>query len=115
MEYAISQQTPLNVLIDLAGPGHTLSLSEAVYEQATKSREYLDELMQANDQPYYGINTGFGALCQVRIPDSQLGKLQENLVRSHACGVGAECRPEIVRLMLVLKIQSLIQGNSGIS
>jgi len=114
MEYAISQQTPLNVLIDLAGPGHTLSLSEAVYEQATKSREYLDELMQANDQPYYGINTGFGALCQVRIPDSQLGKLQENLVRSHACGVGAECRPEIVRLMLVLKIQSLIQGYSGV-
>jgi histidine ammonia-lyase len=115
MEYALSHQTPLNVLIDLASPGHTIIISETVYEQATKSRDYLDGLMQANDQAYYGINTGFGALCQVRIPDSHLGALQENLMRSHASGVGTECRPEIVRLMLALKVQSLIQGHSGVS
>lgn len=115
MEYAINKNTPIDVFIDLAKPGQTLNISEAVYTEATRSREYLDELLHASDRAYYGINTGFGALCQIRIPDSQLESLQENLVRSHACGVGPECRPEIVRLMLALKIQSLIQGHSGVT
>jgi len=105
----------LDVLIDLANPGRTLRVSEDVYKKASQSRLYLDKLLQESDHAYYGINTGFGALCQVRIPDTQLGALQENLVRSHACGVGAECRPEVVRLMLALKILSLIQGHSGVS
>ena len=115
MEYALNKHTSIDVIIALAQPGQSIFIAEEVYRAATQSRNYLDGLLVENDQAYYGINTGFGALCQVRIPEAQLEALQENLVRSHACGVGAECRPEIVRLMLALKIQSLILGHSGVS
>jgi histidine ammonia-lyase len=64
-------------------------------------------------QPIYGINTGFGSLCNVKISNENLSKLQENLVKSHACGT-EEVPKEIVKLMLLLKIQSLGYGHSGI-
>ena len=62
----------------------------------------------------YGINTGFGALCDVRIHSENLTKLQENLVRSHACGTGELVPKPIIKLMLLLKIKSLSYGHSGI-
>src|SRR5690606_28901516 len=64
--------------------------------------------------PVYGINTGFGSLCNVVINSRDLGQLQENLVKSHACGMGDEVPEDIVRLMLLLKIQSLAYGHSGV-
>jgi histidine ammonia-lyase len=64
--------------------------------------------------PIYGINTGFGSLCNVKISNDNLSKLQENLVKSHACGTGEEVPLAIVKLMLLLKIQSLSYGHSGI-
>ena len=66
------------------------------------------------DAPIYGVNTGFGSLCDKKIDSSDLGKLQANLVKSHACGIGDEVPREIVKLMLLLKIQSLSYGNSGV-
>jgi histidine ammonia-lyase len=63
---------------------------------------------------YYGINTGFGKLCDVRIAEDAVECLQGNLVRSHAVGVGAPVPDEIVRLMLALKIQSLVRGHSAV-
>jgi len=70
--------------------------------------------MASNDKPIYGINTGFGSLCNVIISDENLSQLQENLVKSHACGTGDEVPQEIVKIMLLLKIQSLSYGNSGV-
>jgi histidine ammonia-lyase len=70
--------------------------------------------MASHDQPIYGINTGFGSLCNVIISDENLSQLQENLVKSHACGTGDEVPQEIVKIMLLLKIQSLSYGNSGV-
>ncbi|WP_396195551.1 histidine ammonia-lyase, partial [Flavobacterium sp.] len=64
--------------------------------------------------PIYGINTGFGSLCNVKISNEHLSQLQENLVKSHACGTGEEVPQEIVKLMLLLKIQSLSYGHSGV-
>ena len=64
-------------------------------------------------KPVYGITTGFGSLCNVTIPADSLSQLQYNLVVSHACGTGETVRPEIVRLMLLLKVQSLSYGHSG--
>ncbi|HXC05816.1 MAG TPA: histidine ammonia-lyase, partial [Bacteroidia bacterium] len=64
--------------------------------------------------PVYGINTGFGALYNVSIPEKDLEQLQQNLVMSHACGTGEEVPAEIVKLMLLLKIQSLSYGKSGV-
>lgn len=70
--------------------------------------------MENQKEPIYGITTGFGSLCDVTVDRDQLSQLQKNLVMSHACGVGEEVPPEIVRLMLLLKIKSLSYGYSGV-
>ena len=91
-----------------------LALSDAAVANIEKSRNYLDNKLRSQTEPIYGINTGFGSLCNVKISNDFLAELQENLVVSHACGTG-ECIPDlIVRLMLLLKIQSLSYGHSGI-
>lgn len=77
-------------------------------------RTYLDEHPDLHTQAVYGINTGFGSLCQIRIPDEDLELLQYNLIRSHACGMGPALSPALVRLMLYLKIRSLCYGYSGV-
>ena len=92
----------------------TLELSEEARVNIQKCRDYLDAKMSTNETPIYGINTGFGSLCNVKISNENLSKLQENLVKSHACGTGEEVPIEIVRLMLLLKIQSLSYGYSGV-
>lgn len=68
----------------------------------------------AKGDPVYGINTGFGKLASVRIADEDLARLQTNIVLSHAAGVGEAMPPQIVRLMMALKLASLAQGASGI-
>ena len=70
--------------------------------------------MEDLDRPVYGITTGFGSLYNVTIPEDELSQLQYNLVVSHACGTGDTVRKEIVRLMLLLKVQSLSYGHSGV-
>lgn len=90
-----------------------LKLSDEAKVNIERCREYLDEKIASDRVPVYGINTGFGSLCNVRIADSHLSELQKNLVMSHACGTGDLVEPEIVKLMLLLKIQSLSYGHSG--
>ncbi len=91
-----------------------LSLSEEAKINIEKCRVYLDQKMESNDAPIYGINTGFGSLCNVKISNDNLSKLQENLVKSHACGTGDEVPAAIVKILLLLKIQSLSYGFSGV-
>lgn len=90
-----------------------IALTAKDLDQIRANRNYLDKKI-AGGQTYYGINTGFGSLCNVRISDDQLKTLQENLVTSHSCGFGDEVPAEIVKLMLLLKIRGLAQGFSGI-
>ncbi len=90
-----------------------ITLTPKDLEQVKANRSYLDNKI-AGGGTYYGINTGFGSLCDVRIDDNQLKELQENLVTSHSCGFGDEVPQEIVKLMLLLKIRGLAQGFSGI-
>jgi histidine ammonia-lyase len=104
----------LSILEKILFSSTQLSLSQTSILQIQKSRNYLDEKLKNTNTPIYGINTGFGSLYNKNIPLDQLEKLQENLVKSHACGTGAEVPQEIVRLMLFLKIQSLAYGNSGV-
>lgn len=75
---------------------------------------YLQNKINGSDVAFYGINTGFGSLCNVKVSKEDLSQLQTNLVMSHACGMGAEVAPELVRLMLILKVQSLSYGHSGV-
>ncbi len=95
--------------------GLKLELSKASKEKVQKCRTYLNEKMSDKDAVYYGVNTGFGSLCNTKISNEDLSKLQENLVKSHACGLGEEVDPVIVKIMLLLKIQGLSYGHSGVA
>lgn len=91
-----------------------LRLSDESKKKIIRCDNYLSKRLQSGEELLYGINTGFGSLCNVIISKDDLGLLQKNLVMSHACGIGDEVPEEIVRLMLFLKIQSLSYGNSGV-
>jgi len=91
-----------------------LALPPTASDRVRQCRKYLDEKLSQSDHLYYGINTGFGALCNIRISAAETEALQHNLVRSHACGLGEQVPLPLVRLMLVLKIRSLVQGYSGV-
>ncbi|WP_178988264.1 histidine ammonia-lyase [Winogradskyella schleiferi] len=91
-----------------------LKLSEASANNIQKCKTYLDNKLANEKKPMYGINTGFGSLYNVKISDADLSQLQENLVMSHACGTGERVPESIVKVMLLLKIQSLSYGHSGV-
>lgn len=91
-----------------------LKLSEDSISKIEACKTYLDEKLATNKKPMYGINTGFGSLYNVKISNNDLTKLQENLVMSHACGTGNRVPESIVKVMLLLKIQSLSYGHSGV-
>ncbi|MBL7561086.1 histidine ammonia-lyase [Olleya sp. YSTF-M6] len=92
----------------------TLELSEESINKIKECRVYLNEKLKSETRPIYGINTGFGSLYNVKINNENLTKLQENLVMSHACGTGDLVPESVVKLMLLLKIQSLSYGHSGV-
>lgn len=91
-----------------------LELSEDARRRIIKCREYLDGKIASQEEPIYGVTTGFGSLCDTVISKQDLNRLQENLVKSHACGMGEEVPRIIVKIMLLLKIQSLSYGHSGV-
>jgi histidine ammonia-lyase len=115
MTHSISSHTlELSDLRKILSEPCTLTLSEEAKKKIAACRDYLDNKLANTTQPLYGINTGFGSLYNKHISKEDLGRLQENLVMSHACGMGPEIPQEIVRLMLFLKVQSLSYGNSGV-
>jgi histidine ammonia-lyase len=91
-----------------------IALTDAAFTKIENCRNYLDQKMSVSDDLFYGINTGFGYLQNVKIDNDQLEILQENLIKSHACGMGEEVPSEIVKIMMALKIKSLSYGNSGV-
>ena len=92
-----------------------IELDEISIANIEKCRAYLDSKMLDETKTFYGINTGFGSLCDVKISNNDIEQLQENLVLSHACGMGNEVPQDIVKLMLLLKVKNFVYGNSGIS
>ena len=92
-----------------------LKLDQQTEKKVSSNRLYLDQKLENSDVLHYGINTGFGSLCNKVISSGELRKLQVNLVRSHACGFGKEVDNEMVKIMMLLKIQSLSRGYSGIT
>ena len=112
--YISSENLDLPVLSTILDTNMLLALSEEATLNIKKSFDYLQEKIKNDKSPVYGINTGFGSLCNVKIADENLSKLQENLVMSHACGTGEFVPKPIIKLMLLLKIQSLSYGYSGV-
>ncbi len=112
--YITPEKLTYRKVFELLNNDIKLQLSDESKELITKCRNYLDKKLSESNEPVYGINTGFGALYDRSISPEDLSLLQENLVMSHACGMGDEVPQEIVKLMLLLKIQSLSYGHSGV-
>ena len=92
-----------------------ITIGDDAREKIEANRKFLEKKIAEPGARYYGINTGFGALCDVEIAPDQLEQLQENLVMSHACGMGDEVKHEVIKLMVLLKLKGLSLGYSGIS
>ena len=114
MIYSISSKNlKISEIEQIVSGGVKLCIGEESEKAIIRCREYLDSKMKDIDHPVYGVTTGFGSLCNITIATDELSRLQHNLVMSHACGTGETVRPEIVRIMLLLKIKSLSYGHSG--
>ena len=85
--YISTDVLTLETLQEIISEHKTVALSEEAKINIQQCRDYLDQKMASNETPIYGINTGFGSLCNVKISNENLSQLQENLVKSHACGV----------------------------
>ncbi|HET6244856.1 MAG: histidine ammonia-lyase [Bacteroidetes bacterium] len=112
--YITSGKLEFSVLDKIIRGDFQLELSPESISKINHCREYLDKKIASEKKPIYGINTGFGSLYSHSISEHDLETLQQNLVKSHACGTGEEVPEEIVKLMLLLKIQALSYGNSGV-
>lgn len=115
MKHYINTETlSLSTIKEIIEHQKQIELSEEAIANIEKSKAYLNSKIENDTTPIYGINTGFGSLCDVEIPSNELSQLQKNLVMSHACGTGDLVPKEIIKLMLLLKIQSLSYGYSGV-
>lgn len=103
----------LNKVSEIMRLNYKLKLGEDSCKRIVRCREYLDQKMAESKVPIYGVTTGFGSLCNINIDKDQLSQLQINLMMSHACGCGDRIPNEVVKLMILLKIQSLSYGYSG--
>ena len=110
----INKELELDEIKDIIDYNLTIELSEEIKNSISENRKFLELKIDSDNELYYGINTGFGSLCNHVISKDDLKKLQINLVRSHACGAGEEIDPVLVKLMLLLKIKALSLGSSGI-
>ncbi|HUJ75747.1 MAG TPA: histidine ammonia-lyase [bacterium] len=100
-------------LVSIARGGARVQLAESARREVTRARELVETWVREG-KAVYGVTTGFGALCEVAIKESQTRALQENILMSHAAGVGSPFAPEVVRAAMAVRIQDLSQGHAGI-
>lgn len=105
----------LKTLDEILSNQQKITLSDHSKNAVVECYNYLHQKIDSSDQSFYGINTGFGSLCNIKINKEELQTLQSNLVKSHACGSGAQVPPSLVKIILLLKIKSLSLGHSAIS
>jgi len=109
-----TQPTTIEQVADTLVGSHTIKVSAEAREKVAACRNYLTDKISRSREPIYGINTGFGSLCDVKISTDQLTQLQHNLVNSHACGMGDRVPDDISRLIMLLKIKNMALGHSGV-
>ncbi|WP_430972392.1 histidine ammonia-lyase [Sunxiuqinia rutila] len=112
--YITPEPLSFQIIEEILEEKKKLILSEESVALIQKSKAFLDQKLAQSEDPIYGINTGFGALCDIKVSKAELSKLQENLVVSHACNIGTEVPQDVVRLMLLLKAHALAKGNSAV-
>jgi len=114
IHYITDETINFQVISKIINEDYKLELSEQAKNAIKKCRAYLDDKTKNSEAPIYGVTTGFGALHNVTISQDELSQLQENLVKSHACGTGNRVDNRIVKLMLFLKVHALSLGYSGV-
>jgi histidine ammonia-lyase len=110
----LGHQNSISSINEIVNSDKKVSLSEEAKERIEYCHSYLLKKVQQHGPPIYGVNTGFGSLCNTEISKDKLEDLQLNLLRSHACGAGEYVPSQIIKLMLLLKAQSLSYGHSGV-
>ena len=113
IHYISAEHLTIERIGEIIYKGYKLELSDDAKQRIRRCRSYLDKKIVRNGEPIYGVTTGFGSLCNVSIGHDHLAQLQINLIKSHACGVGERVPNDIVKIMMLLKIQSLSYGFSG--
>lgn len=112
--FHIDTQITPEQLVHAAEHRQKVALHPDAQKRIADCRLYLENKLKDNTRPIYGINTGFGALCNTVVAAHELEELQRNIVLSHACGTGREIPAHIVRIMLLLKIQNMAHGHSAV-
>ncbi len=100
-------------VVNVARKHEEVKIGAGVKEKVEKTRKTIERILEER-KPIYGVNTGFGELANVKISNDKIEELQENLIRSHACGVGEALEEEVVRAIILLRLNSLAKGFSGI-
>ncbi|WP_273478064.1 histidine ammonia-lyase [Ignavigranum ruoffiae] len=103
----------LEQVVEVARQGAKVELDQTAIEAVNNSRKIVDEIVESK-RVVYGVNTGFGSLCRVSISAEDTAQLQENLIRTHATGFGEPFKKDVVRAIILIRINSLLKGNSGI-
>ena len=114
IHYISAERLTIARVEEILSKGYKLALSDDAKARINKCREYLDHKTKTVGRPIYGVTTGFGSLCNISVEEEGLSQLQKNLMMSHACGTGQRVPSQIARLMLLLKVQSLSYGHSGV-
>lgn len=109
----LSSRWTISELMDIIDNNTAISLGNDCIEKIKINRSYLENKL-ASGGIYYGINTGFGSLCNTIINDKDLDLMQKNLVLSHACGAGYMLDEKTCKLILLLKIINLSKAHSGV-
>lgn len=106
---------PLTIeqVVDVARGGAPVELTALAEQGILATRQHIDALAAAQT-PTYGVSTGFGALAVRHIPERRRTALQQSFVRSHAAGAGAAVEPEVVRAMMLLRLQTIATGHTGV-
>jgi histidine ammonia-lyase len=112
--FLTKKELSLSTFESLLESNMRIQLSDSLKDAIQKCQRFLEAKVIENKQSIYGVNTGFGYMCNTTIASDELEQLQRNLLLSHACGVGEEVPEPIVKCMLLLKIVSLAQGYSGV-
>ena len=110
----IGNSVTVSEVLELIEKDESISLDADAVNRVEKCYAYIHQKIAKHNEPIYGINTGFGSLCNTIIPFDEIEQLQKNLLMSHACGTGEVIPQHIVRLMLLLKVLSLSKGHSGV-
>ncbi|MDQ4097737.1 MAG: aromatic amino acid lyase, partial [Actinomycetota bacterium] len=100
-------------VVRVARYGIGVRLGDDALAEMARSRRVV-EALATDDQPHYGVSTGFGALATLHIPEEKRARLQRSLIRSHAAGSGPEVEREVVRALMLLRLSTLATGRTGV-